>query len=73
MLLSTLTSESSSGVDEEVASTKSIASAEKRCKAMHVSVSLFCLINSNISVPKEFTSAGWIVGSECTRLVYNVA
>ncbi len=57
MLFSTLTSESSSRVDEEQASTKFIALADQRSKAVEVRVSLFCLINCNISVPKEFASA----------------
>jgi hypothetical protein len=75
-----LTSESSSGVDEEQASTKLIASADQTSKAVEVRVSLFSLINFNMSVPKEFGSAEvWpqsasrIVGSEYTQSVYSVA
>ena len=55
--LSILTSESSSGVDVEQASTKLIASSDQTSEAVEVRVSLFSLINSNIIVPKEFASA----------------
>ena len=55
--LSILTSESSSGVDVEQASTKLIASADQTSKAVEVRVSLLSLINSNMSVSREFVSA----------------
>jgi len=55
--LSILTSESSSGVDVEQASTKLIASSDQTSKAVEVRVSLFSLINSNMTVPKELASA----------------
>ena len=78
--LSILTSESSSGVDVEQASTKLIASADQTSKAVEVRVSLLSLINSNMSVSREFVSAevwspsaGWIVGSEYAQSVYIIA
>jgi hypothetical protein len=55
--LSILTSESSSGVDVEQASTKLIASSDQTSKAVEVRVSLFSLINSNMTVSKELASA----------------
>jgi hypothetical protein len=55
--LSILSSESSSGVDVEQASTKLIASSDQTSKAVEVRVSLFSLINSNMTVPKELASA----------------
>lgn len=69
------TSESSSAVDQEVASTKSTASAD------HVADLKVCrvsFININTSAPKQDISAevcsssiGRIVGSKCYRSVYN--
>jgi len=66
-----LTSESSSGVDEEAASTMLTASADQRSKAVEFSVSLVSPINCSMTVPSEFKSAevcsptpGAIVGSK---------
>jgi hypothetical protein len=65
-----LTSESSSGVAEEVASTKLTASADQSA-AVDFRVSLVSSIICNMIVPKEFKSAevcslssGKMVGSE---------
>lgn len=44
-------------MDEEQASTKLIASGDQGSKAVEVRVSLFCLINCNMTVPKEIASA----------------
>lgn len=52
-----LTSESSSGVDEEVTSTKLIVSADQRFKAVEFSVSIVSPINFSMTVPSEFKSA----------------
>ena len=68
--LGELTSKSSSGITEEVASTKLIASADQST-GVDFRVSLVSSIISNIIVPKEFKSAevcsllsGKMVGSE---------
>ena len=55
--LSILTSESSSRVDVEQASTKWVALFNQTSKTVEYKDSNFSLIKSNISFPKEYTSA----------------
>jgi hypothetical protein len=73
----TLTSESSSGLEKDIAFRKSIASADQFFKAVDVSVSLVSPIKSNMSVLKEFKlaevcvlSSARIVRSENTTISY---
>jgi hypothetical protein len=61
----TLTSESSSGLEKDIAFRKSIASADQFFKVVDVSVSLVSRIKSNMSVLKELSlpkSASFLLG-----------